>query len=185
MEYCKARNQFSENIKKAKEEHWKDWMESLLLAEVWSFHCYVVDNLVDQVHTCIKTLQDPAAAPNTTTQDNKRKSELLYKVFFRPPPANDFVDPDYIYPPPVCDFTPITDQQIHRGIKRLSPHKALSLNGVSNIVFMKSADLLVPFMGPIFRATFKLGIYPKSWKTSSTIVLCKPGRPDYSIPEAY
>ncbi|KAG2064525.1 hypothetical protein BDR04DRAFT_939829, partial [Suillus decipiens] len=75
------------------------------------------------------------------------------------------------YPPPVCEFTPITNQQIHRVIKQLAPHKTPGLNGVSNIVFMKSADLLVPFMGPIFRATFRLGIYPESWKTLSTIVL--------------
>lgn len=40
-------------------------------------------------------------------------------------------------------------------------------------------------MGPIFRATFTLGIYPEEWKKFSTIVLCKPGRPDYSLPKAY
>jgi hypothetical protein len=50
---------------------------------------------------------------------------------------------------------------------------------------MKSAPLLVPFLGPIFRATFTLKIYPEQWKKSSTIVLRKPGRPDYSLPKAY
>jgi hypothetical protein len=40
-------------------------------------------------------------------------------------------------------------------------------------------------MGPIFRVTFSLGIYPEQWKQSSTIVLHKPGRPDYSTLKAY
>src|SRR6267154_4501235 len=43
----------------------------------------------------------------------------------------------------------------------------------------------VPHMGPIFRTTFHLGIYPDQWRHSSTIVLRKPGRPDYSLPKAY
>jgi hypothetical protein len=106
-------------------------------------------------------------------------------VFFRPPPDNDHVDPNFEYPPPVCEFELITDPQIHRAIKKLSPLKAPGLNGICNIVFMRCADQLVPFMGPIFRATFTLEVYPNEWKRSSTIVLRKPGRPDYSAPKAY
>ncbi|KAG2742542.1 hypothetical protein P692DRAFT_20675603, partial [Suillus brevipes Sb2] len=108
------------------------------------------------------------------TQDNAHKSELLYNVFFKPPPENDFVEPDYKYPTPVCEFALTTDPQIHRAIEKLAPFKAPGLNGVSNVVFKKCVDLLVPRMGPIFRATFTLGIYPTEWKCSSTIVLRKP-----------
>jgi hypothetical protein len=95
------------------------------------------------------------------------------------------VDPNFEYPPPVCGFELITDPQIHRAIKKLSPLKAPGLNGICNIVSMRCADQLVPFMGPIFRATFTLEVYPNEWKRSSTIVLRKPGRPDYSAPKAY
>ncbi|KAG2072432.1 hypothetical protein BDR04DRAFT_963159, partial [Suillus decipiens] len=58
------------------------------------------------------------------------------------------------------EFKLITDQQVHRAIAKLSPHKAPGLNGVSNIVFMKCTDLLIPFMAPIFRVTFTLEVYP-------------------------
>ncbi|KAG2072177.1 hypothetical protein BDR04DRAFT_947538, partial [Suillus decipiens] len=72
---------------------------------------------------------------------------------------------------PVCKFRPITDQQVHRAIAKLSLYKAPGLNGISNIVFMKCTDLLVPYMAPIFRAMFTLETYPDKWKCSSTIVL--------------
>jgi len=108
-------------------------------------------------------------------QDNTRKSEILYSVFFRPPLENNHVDPEINYCPPVCEFRPITDQQVHRAIAKLSPYKAPGLNGISNIIFMKCADLLVPYMAPIFRATFTLETYPDEWKCSSMIVLRKPG----------
>jgi hypothetical protein len=88
------------------------------------------------------------------------KSKLLYNVFFRSLVENDSVDPDFNYDPPICDFEPITDQQIYHTIAKLAPHKAPGLNGIRNIVFTKCADLIVPHMAPIFRATFTLKIYP-------------------------
>ncbi|KAG2055596.1 hypothetical protein BDR06DRAFT_828638, partial [Suillus hirtellus] len=92
---------------------------------------------------------------------------------------------NFVYPPPICEFSPITDQQIFRAIKHLSPHKAPGLNGISNIVFMKCVKLIVLFMAPIFWVTFSLGIYLEDCKCSTTIVLHEPGHPDYSTPKAY
>ncbi|OAX34217.1 hypothetical protein K503DRAFT_699114, partial [Rhizopogon vinicolor AM-OR11-026] len=58
------------------------------------------------------------------------------------------------YNPPVCEFAPITVNQIFHAIAKISPYKAPGPNGVSNCVYTHFADLLVPYMGPIFRATF-------------------------------
>jgi len=185
-EFRTARNNFSNNIKKAKEEHWVEWLESLTPAGTWNFHRYAASNPADQVHTRIKTLKDPRNPQgNSITQDNARKSELLYDVFFRPAPEDEHVEPNFNYNPPICEFAPITDSQISRAIAKLSPYKAPGPNGISNSIYTHCADLLVQYMGPIFRATFTLGIYPDAWKHSSTIVLRKPGRPDYSLPKAY
>ena len=56
---------------------------------------------------------------------------------------------------------------------------------MANVVLIKCADQLVPYLGPIFRATFSLCIYPDTWKEFETIVLRKPGKMDYMIPNAY
>jgi hypothetical protein len=63
------------------------------------------------------------------------------------------------------------NEQIARAIMKLAPHKALGPNGISNSMFTHCALLLIPYMGPIFRATFTLEIYPDQWKKSATIVL--------------
>ncbi|KAG2339959.1 hypothetical protein BDR05DRAFT_840460, partial [Suillus weaverae] len=54
------------------------------------------------------------------------------------------------YPPPICEFALITDKQIARAITKLSPHKAPGPNGISNSVFTHCAELLIPYIGPIF-----------------------------------
>ena len=50
-------------------------------------------------------------------------------------------------------------------------------NRISNIIFKKCSDLLVPWMGHFFRATFNLKFPPNEWLTSKTVVIRNPGRP--------
>ncbi|KAH7919726.1 hypothetical protein BV22DRAFT_1022465, partial [Leucogyrophana mollusca] len=153
---------------------------------MWTVHKYLTSEPAEQVRSRIPTLKAPGEnAPHNGPQDNARKSELLYNTFFRGEPDGASAAPDQQYPPPVCSFVNITNAQIHRAIKKLAPYKAPGPNGVSNSVFTHTADLLVPYLGPIFRATFTLQVYPEQWKHSATIVLRKPGRPDYSLPKAY
>jgi len=40
-------------------------------------------------------------------------------------------------------------------------------------------------MGHLYWATFALAIYPQEWKDSWTVVLRKPGKPNYTAPGAY
>ena len=52
-------------------------------------------------------------------------------------------------------------------------------------MYKRCADLLIPFLGPLFRATFDLEYYPEEWKVSTTVVLRKPRRGDYSVAKSY
>ncbi|KAG1867713.1 hypothetical protein F4604DRAFT_1584861 [Suillus subluteus] len=58
-EFCIACNRFSENIKKAKTEHWEEWLKALTPTNIWDFHRYAASDPTNQVHMRIKTLQDP------------------------------------------------------------------------------------------------------------------------------
>lgn len=50
---------------------------------------------------------------------------------------------------------------------------------------MKTADMIIPILGPLFRATFSLKYFPQEWKDSTIVVLRKPGKADYTNPSAY
>lgn len=118
-------------------------------------------------------------------QDNAEKSRMLHAIFFKDPPAHEDDEGSFQYPEPAFKFKPIQDKQIHRAIRRLKPYKVPGSSEVANIVLMKCADHLVPYLEPIFRATFNLHIYPESWKEFTTVVLHKPGKTNYTIPNAY
>jgi len=85
------------------------------------------------------------------------------------------------YPAPKFEYELVTNSQIQHIISRLGPHKVVGPDGITNVVFIKCIDLLVPYLGPIYRATFSLGTYPKQWKDSIMVVLRKPMKPDYML----
>ena len=118
-------------------------------------------------------------------KDNEEKSHVLHKAFFYNPPENSGIDPNHIYPEPAFKFEQVSNAQITRVARTLSPYKATGLSKISNSVLMHCIDLLVEFLGPIYRATFWLRHYPQKWKWFNTVVLWKPGKPDYTVAGAY
>ena len=68
---------------------------------------------------------------------------------------------------------------------KLRPYKAPGPSGIPNAILTHCRELLVPHLGPIYRATFTLATYPAEWKTTATIALRKPGKPDYSLAKVY
>ncbi|EIW53560.1 uncharacterized protein TRAVEDRAFT_82352, partial [Trametes versicolor FP-101664 SS1] len=120
---------------------------------------------------------------------NEQKSAVFFKQFYLPALSAEDIDqvapPDMVYPPPAYHFRPPTNYQIERIIRALPPDKAPGPNGITNRVYKVAAPFLVPHLGPLFRASFSLEYYPDQWKMFKTVVLRKPGKPDYCLPKAH
>jgi len=181
-----ARNRYNGLINKSKQDHWESWLEGISAKNVWDTHKFTSAPASDGSKTRIPALRSvDANGQPTETFDNEGKSKLLHEVFFYPPPENFGVEPNYPYPEPSIDFEEVTEEQIVRVAKSLNPYKAPGINGISNSILTHCANSLAPRLGPIYRATFDLSYYPRKWKTYKTVVLRKPGKPDYTIPNAY
>lgn len=179
-----ARNAYADAIKNAKREHWEQWIVDTEVMTMWVLNKYITAEPTDGGRARIPNLQvrQPDGSIKMAT-DNESKARAFLDVFFAPPPTTSYV-PDYVYPKPKEPFKEITDAQIRRVISRLSPYKAPGTDGISNSVLTHCADALVPYLGKFFRATFRLKYYPTYFKDYNTVILRKPGKPDYSIPKA-
>ncbi|KAJ3979433.1 hypothetical protein F5890DRAFT_1421350, partial [Lentinula detonsa] len=118
-------------------------------------------------------------------EDNTEKEQIFRDAFFPPPPDTPNIPPDPQYPQSKWDFSPPTNRQIQQAIRRLKNGKATRTGTIPNDVFKAIGDLAVPYLGPIYRATFTLGVYPEDWSKTETIVLKKPGKPDYRDANAW
>ncbi|CAK5266268.1 unnamed protein product [Mycena citricolor] len=88
-------------------------------------------------------------------------------------------------PPPAYTWKPLSDSVIYQTIAKLKPYKARQPGSIPNCVYKYNAHVLVPRLGPIFRAGDDLNYYPMDWNYTHFIVLRKPGQIDYTSPASY
>ena len=186
-EYKVARNQYVAAIKKSKQEHWEAFLEEVDMKTIWTAHKYASADTSDGGRARIPTLTAKREDGTRWVADtNEQKSTMLYNTFFpKTREGPEEIPGDYEYPEPAFDFVPVTDEQIRRAVEKLNPFKAPGANGIPNIVIKRCIDMLLPHLGPLFRATFELDTYPDEWRNSITKVLRNPGKADYTIPGAY
>jgi ribonuclease HI len=188
-EYRRQRNNYSQRIRAAKAEHWVEWLEGLDQSSVWQASRLVTSPATDAGKARIPTLQVKDPRTNRVVReamDNASKGRLFHETFFPPPnPDTPSVPQDYLYPPPRWVFTNISNEQIAFAIDKLKPYKASKSNSIPNSVFTHAREVLVPHLGPLFRATYSLNYYPQEWATTETLILKKPGKPDYTSPSAW
>jgi hypothetical protein len=186
-EFRQAWNDYSKAIRDAKAEHWLEWLETLDEEGVWAANRMATGPASDSSRGKIPSLQvrDPITKQVIQVAcTNEEKGKLFYKQFFpkRTAPPVPVQNP---YPEAKWEYSSITDEQIHRAIRRMKPWKATRSETIPNAVFLYNRELLVPHLGPIFRATDTLKLYPNDWKLTETPVLKKPGKPDYAAAGAW
>jgi len=185
-EHRKIRNKLKQEIKRAKQDHWTEYLEGLNQTDIYTANKYITTPYGDGGRTSIPALK--IHSPNGTSLEaitNDEKSHALACAFFPPPPASSTVPQGYNYPPAVEQFAPFTEQEVARAISNTTPFKAPGPDGICNIVFKKCKEQLVPYLTHLFNATMELGTYYDPWREFTTVVLRKPGKPDYTVPKAY
>jgi hypothetical protein len=75
--------------------------------------------------------------------------------------------------------------KVEDAIISIVPNKAPGPDGVPNKALRASATLIKEHLTKIFNASLDLSYCPKHFRTSTTVVLRKPGKSNYTIPKAY
>jgi hypothetical protein len=185
-EHRRARNIYTQGIKDAKRAHWEGFLEDLDDDTVWVAGRFVGSEPRDGGAARIPNLKyTDVSGELSSAKDNSSKCKVLLDSFFPAPPAVEPPADEDVYPEPVQDLPEISIVDIKQAIERLKPFKAPGPDNLPACVYKNGADLLIDHLLPIFRASFRLGIYPKAWKQSRTVVLRKPGKPSYSVAKAY
>jgi len=110
---------------------------------------------------------------------------VLAKGFFPPKPAESMVKTSTKYPKQCQGGVKITADQIQKQLQKLKPYKAPGPDGILDVVLTKCADLLTNRLLNIYDTMFERKLMYKLWKTFTTVVLRKPGKPRYDAPKAY
>jgi ribonuclease HI/endonuclease/exonuclease/phosphatase family metal-dependent hydrolase len=186
--YRTARNEFADALRKAKNAHWVTWMNELDGHTIWDAHRLVKAEASDGGAARVPVLRVREQGSRRVKEEavsNEDKARLFYKMSFPAKPLASSVPAGYVYPESIWEHEEVSDEQILDAINRLKPKKASKPGSISNTVLLQAGELLAPHLGPLFRATDTLKWYPVQWKTTSTVMIKKPGKTDYTVPGAW
>jgi hypothetical protein len=177
---------YEKSIEHNKRHHWRDWLEKADDLDIWIAHRYISAPASDSSIMRIPTLKTKHNSVEVITNTNEEKSQVLAKTFFPVRLAEELQHTqEQEYPDPVCKMDAITRDQIRRHIRKLKPYKAPGPDNIPNIVLVKCANILVDRLYCIYTAILKKDIYFDPWKSFTTVVLRKPGKPKYNVLKAY
>src|SRR6266481_4376798 len=181
-----VRKGYGEAIKRAKEQHWQEFLESAVGPDLWAVNKYISRPAGDGGRQRIPTLKvvlESGAHAEVAT--NEEKGTVLRKQFFPHKPTESSCPDTANYPLCINYRFKLPEEQLRCQITQLQPYKAPGGDGIPNVVIKETAELIIPYLLQIFWATFALGTYSDKWRAWDTIVLQKPGKPRYDIPKAY
>ncbi len=185
-EHKSFKNRYADAIFAAKKKHWEEFLEEASEREMWIANKYLKEPVGDGGSPRIPTLHTKRVngqkASHTTNED---KANAFGEAFFPARPEVSTTPPDYQYPEPLEAKAEITESQVTANIKQLAPHKAPGPDGIPNVVLRETAEILAPYLSDIFNVAIKLSHFFSGWKTFTTVVLRKPGKPSYEVPKAY
>ncbi|KAF7354515.1 RNA-directed DNA polymerase from transposon X-element [Mycena venus] len=183
-----AMREYGEAVDKGKERHWVEWQEKIIGSQIWDIHKFLNAVPSDGGAARIPTLErrDPVSKRVVATAEtNEEKVALFKEEFFPPKMEQSSVPANPVYPPPKWEWKPVTDEVIRRAIDKMQPYKATFPGSEPNCVFKQCTNLLLPFLGPIFRSLDELGHFPEGWNELRVLVLRKPGKASYTEPGAH
>jgi len=86
----------------------------------------------------------------------------------------------------VLNISPtILTEEISKFIRSLLNRKALGPDGIPNKVLKVAASVIAKDLAEVASYCFASGIILKSFKEFITVVLCKEGKKNYSLPGSY
>lgn len=115
----------------------------------------------------------------------KDRAQCLVDSFFPPPAAANLQNiAGTSYPEPIS-LPSITEEEIFQAVTNAAPNKAPGEDDIPNHIIKLALPTIMPALVWIFNSSITTGYCPKHFRESITVSLCKPNKPDYSIPKAY
>jgi hypothetical protein len=102
-EHCICRNEYTELIRRSKQEHWIMWLERADDRSIWTIHCFIYSTSGAKTRIPDLKVKQPDGTYKEV-KENKDKAKVLYDSFFFSPPQDDGIDPNFRILPSLHNF---------------------------------------------------------------------------------
>jgi YD repeat-containing protein len=182
--YRTARNQKGRMIRRTLLQGHREQVERAMKSpeNMWKLVKWA-RNRVKVTATTTPALRDPTTGTECTEAQDKAR--LLKTTFFPTPPEPDLQDINEAEYQDQIPFPDITEKEVYQTITSTPLMKAAGPDGIINRALHVAAAQIAPHLTKIFNWCLRLGYCPTHFRHSTTIVLRKPNKDDYTAPKAY
>lgn len=181
--FREARNLKGRIIKKAMKEQYRLETEEACEspAQIWKRCKWSRDRCPKEA--CIPALN--SHPPRTPPSHPADKAQILLDAFFPRLPDVDLTNITGVTYNPCYQTGKITAHEIRVAITGSISNKAPGEDGIPNLILKLGIEQLLPHLYRIFNDNLSLGYCPSHFRASITVVMRKPGKPNYTVPKAY
>ena len=174
-----AHNKWTRVYKKAKRRYYDKLKEEANQDNIWSLYKWGRGNR--QYHS-----PPIRRADGSMATEHSEKCAILRDALLPPPPDLPHIQPPTL-DPLETDFpwTSVTRNEVRESIRSAAPYNAPGPSGLAGIAWKWAYEAFPDEIYHLIAKSMDLGFHPRIFHDSMTVILQKPGKPDYSIPKAY
>ena len=173
--FKKLRNQYFREIRKAKEETWKDFLKNAKGKDIFTALRFSKQHKTERTPTI--------NYDNHSVNTFEEKASIFRKAMFPPPPIAH--PQPFQIPPKPLPWKTFTPSEIQKAIFTSAPNKAPGPDGLQ-FLYLRHAYRAIPtYFNDLFSTLGSVGYHPKCWRQATTVIIPKNNKPDYCNPKAY
>lgn len=186
-EYNRLKNEYTQAIRKAKLDHWREFVETEGNENVWGMVYKIVTEKLPpcEVDTSIR-------AQNGVEQITRAASsvELVRALFPRDDPSSDSalhreVRARLLIPPNTGVSGEFSEAELTAALKTIRPRSAAGEDRIENTLILHLARTEPPIVLRLMNLCLRFQVFPASWKSGKVKLLTKTPDSDRTDPKSY
>jgi ribonuclease HI len=171
-------NRFRAEVNKLKQQHWHNFLASTDSTTVFQ----ALQFTKPRSGGGILPLRGPCG---TITSNKEEQAKLLFTGTSVVNSACDLSDVPTPEPSFFVVYPCVTREEVARILGRLAKKKASGPDRIPNEILQLCATTLADTLASLFNRCIQEDHFPTSWRTATTVIIRKFGKPDYTSPGAY
>jgi hypothetical protein len=178
-----VRRLWAGGIRRAKREHFVKYLGTVDDENVFQASKYATNREITP-----RFIPPLKVDEESFTQTPQEQADLFAETFNLSDSAADLDDistAEYPDPLPKDMFPDLNPDEIKRSLFGMNPKKAAGPDSIPILALQNTWEVCGGSLCNILQACYEIGYFPAAWLTSLTWVIRKPGKPNYSLPNAY
>ncbi len=176
--YLTARSQYFQAIKKAKLDHWNQFLQKEDPKSIFRAMKYANGSKIKRM----PQIKDSTGRAQSTFEG---KCKAFRTVLFQPPPVAEEPNWDNYESDPVWKWPTLTNCELQYACSAKIQSKSPGPDGITQEIITKAYEAIPDTFQEIYSTLTSVGYHPQCWRQATGAILPKADKPNYSIPKAY